>query len=235
MKILGLSAGRKMGNSEVLLKEAMMAAEQEGAEIGMIRLLDLDLRPCTGCLACYSSLTQGGAGNCVLKDDLPFLDEQLMECDALILASPVFVLGPHGLIKVLNDRLGPSHDMGFRLEAKRIRAAKSVITGEGPDERSFKKRVGAFVAVAGAPTPKAAPFALPLMNLFTWPSRIAVVDQMQVLGASLYGSVVLMPDAIERAGRLGRNVVEAMKALPTRPRGWAISPVRVPVATPTCC
>jgi hypothetical protein len=150
----------------------------------------------------------------VLKDDLPFLDEQLMECDALILASPVFVLGPHGLIKVLNDRLGPSHDVGFRMEAKRIRDAQSITAGEGPDERSFKKRVGAFIAVAGSATPVAAPFALPLMNLFTWPLRITAVDQMQVLGAGRLGDAALMPDALARAGRLGKNVVMAMKVPP---------------------
>ena len=211
MRILGLSAGRKMGNNEILVKEALMAAEDEGAEAGMIRLLELHIKPCTGCLVCYVSLTRGGAGKCVLKDDLAFLDEQLMQCDGLIVASPAFVLGPHGLIKVLSDRLGPSHDVNFRAEAKKMRAERGITEGESPDERSFKKRKGAFIVVGGASTSKAASLALPLMNLLTLSSHIAIVDQMQVMGSSLFNNVVLVPGALDRARRLGRNVVKALE------------------------
>jgi multimeric flavodoxin WrbA len=209
MKILGLSAGRKMGNNEVLVKEALMAAEEAGAKVGMIRLLDLDIKPCTGCLACYNSLRNGGSGKCVLKDDAMLLDEHLMESDGVILAAPVFVLGPHGLIKVLSDRFGPSHDVNFRMEAKKMRAAKGITKGHGPDERSFKERVGAFIAVGGASTYYPVSLGLPLMYLFTMSTRIRVVDQMQVLGISLFENVVLQPEILERARRLGRNVAEA--------------------------
>jgi multimeric flavodoxin WrbA len=60
MKLLGLSCGRKMQNTEVLVKEAMRAAEELGADVGMIRLLDLNIKPCTGCVNCVRSLMQGG-------------------------------------------------------------------------------------------------------------------------------------------------------------------------------
>ena len=62
MRLLGLSCGRKMQNTEVLVKEAMMAAEDVGAEARMIRLLDLDIKPCKGCTLCARSLMQGGPG-----------------------------------------------------------------------------------------------------------------------------------------------------------------------------
>jgi multimeric flavodoxin WrbA len=208
MKLLGLSFGRKMQNTEVLIKEAMMAAEKMGADVGMIRLLDLDIKPCTGCTKCVQSLMQGGPGKCVIKDDLHLVDEQLMECDALILGSPVFVLTPHGLLKVISDRFGPSHDYAFRKEAQKVREAKA--KGEGPDKRSFKNRVAGFISVGGAITPHWLSLGLPLMNLFTFPSHIQVVDQMQVLGVSRWGHVVLNDEAMARARNLGHIVAQAM-------------------------
>lgn len=210
MKLLGLSCGRKMENTEVLVKEALMGAEELGAEVGMMRLLELDIKPCTGCTSCAQSLIQGGAGKCVIKDDLHILDEQLMECDGVILGAAVYVLGPPGLLKVICDRFGPSHDVSWRMEAKKIRAAKGKSQDKGPDERSFKTRVAGFISVGGASTPNWLSFGLPLMNLFTFPSHITVIDQMQVLATTQYGNVVMNEVAIARARRLGRNIAEAM-------------------------
>ena len=44
MKLLGLSFGRKMENTEILVKEAMMGAEEAGSDVGFIRVLDLDIK-----------------------------------------------------------------------------------------------------------------------------------------------------------------------------------------------
>jgi multimeric flavodoxin WrbA len=42
-----------MGNSEILLKQALMEAEKlSGAEVEIIRLMDLTIKPCTGCESC---------------------------------------------------------------------------------------------------------------------------------------------------------------------------------------
>jgi len=208
MKLLGLSCGRKMQNTEILVKEAMMVAEELGVDIGMIRLLDLDIKPCTGCVSCVRSLMQGGPGKCVIKDDLHLVEEELMESDGLILGSPVFVLTPHGLLKVMSDRFGPSHDYAFRMEAQKIRETKG--KGNGPDKRFRKDRVSGFISVGGAVTPHWLSLGLPLMNLFTFPSHIQVVDQMQVLGVSRWGHVVLNDEAMARARKLGHNVAQAM-------------------------
>ena len=208
MKLLGLSYGRKMQNTEILVKEAMMAAEELGADVGMIRLLDLDVKPCTGCVNCVRSLMQGGPGKCVIKDDLHLVEEELMECDGLIVGSPVFVLTPHGLLKVISDRFGPSHDYAFRMEAQKITEAKG--KGKGPDKRFLKNRVSGFISVGGAVTQNWLSLGLPLMNLFTFPSHIQVVDQMQVSGVSRWGHVVLNDEAMARARKLGRHVAEAM-------------------------
>ena len=42
-KIMGVTAGRKNSNSEILLKEALMACEELGAEVRMINLKDFHI------------------------------------------------------------------------------------------------------------------------------------------------------------------------------------------------
>ncbi len=90
MKVLGISCGRRMSNTEIMVKEALMGAEEAGAEVQFLRLQDYYIKPCTGCNSCVVDLMEKhGGGACTLKnDDFPFIDDLIMDCDALILGSP---------------------------------------------------------------------------------------------------------------------------------------------------
>ncbi|MCM8711238.1 flavodoxin family protein [Clostridium sp. SYSU_GA19001] len=209
MKILGISCGRKMSNTEILVKEALMGAEEMGAEVELVRLQDLNLKPCTGCNACVISLLEkGGAGECVIKDDdFAFIDEKILECDGIIIGSPIYEKTPSGQLKVLNDRMGPSHDMAMRIIGKKIREEKGITTGKGPDERSFKTRVASLIAVGGSEWDN---LALPMMHLFTLSMQMEVVDKMLVNWVALPGMVALNDDALARARKSGRHVAETL-------------------------
>lgn len=218
MKLLGLSFGTKLGKgpmggtNEILIKEALMAAEEMGVEAGFIRMLDFDIKPCKGCVACVMSILQGGDGSCSIKDDLAFIDEQVLEADGLIIGAPVYVLGPTGLLKVVADRWGPSHDTYWRMQAKKIAAN----TGKkGPDERSFKNRVAGLMCTGGASTPHWVGLGLPLMYLMCFSRHITPVDHLAVFPGkypSMRGSHLLLnEEVLERARIMGRKVAEAMK------------------------
>jgi len=96
MKLLGFSCGRKMGNTETLVKEALMGAEEVGVEVEIVRLLDMDIRPCRFCKVCMRRLE--GPEACVIKDDGAFLYNCVMDCDGLILGTPVYALDRPGLL-----------------------------------------------------------------------------------------------------------------------------------------
>ena len=50
MKILGIAGSkRKKGNTSILLKEALKAAQKEGAETELIFLGDYTIKDCLGC------------------------------------------------------------------------------------------------------------------------------------------------------------------------------------------
>ncbi len=100
MKVLAIvSSARKTGNSEILAK-AMLAALPDSLEKKLLRLPDLAIEPCK---ACYACLDKGVS--CIINDEFNELLRQVRQADAVILASPVYFLGMHTRLKLVNDRL----------------------------------------------------------------------------------------------------------------------------------
>lgn len=210
MKILGLTCGRKMSNTEILMKEALMGAEEMGAEVELVRLMDLDIKPCTGCNACVIDIFEkAGSGACVIKnDDFAFIDEKIHECDGLIVGSPIYEKTPQGLLKILNDRMGPSHDLAFRMIAQKIREEKGITTGKGPDPRSFKPKAAAIFGVGGSDWTT---LTLPLLFMFTQPMNLTVLDQKIYNWTALPGVVAFNEEYLQRARLTGRHMAESLK------------------------
>ena len=71
MKVLGISAGTLNGSNDAMCKEALMAAQEAGAEVEFINLHKLDIKHCTGCKACVMGLFSGRGNACVIKDNKP--------------------------------------------------------------------------------------------------------------------------------------------------------------------
>ena len=97
-KVVGFSFGRKMSNTEVMIKEALLECERAGMEIEFIRCDELNIHICTGCCACVGGLMSGrGRGACVHKDDdFHIIEEALMSADAVIVGSPTYEFAPTG-------------------------------------------------------------------------------------------------------------------------------------------
>jgi multimeric flavodoxin WrbA len=192
MKLLGISAGRKMGNSEILLKEALMAAEATGdIEVEIIRLHDLKIRFCTGCEECVRPDNTEG---CIIRDDMSFLKSKLAECDALIISSPTYILRPPAIFYAMNERfLGFGHK--FLMDVYK------------------RKRAGAIISVGGTDWTQ---MALPALMMPFFMLNISVVDKMQAKWASAPGHVLLYNDVMNRAFDLGKNIAKAMKKTPDK-------------------
>lgn len=100
MKILGISASfRRQGNTEILVKEALMAAEEAGAEVDFLRLTDYRIEECRGCGACET-----GVRPCQIKDDFNPLLKEIYNSDGLILGTPCYYFSAPGLLKTFLDR-----------------------------------------------------------------------------------------------------------------------------------
>jgi multimeric flavodoxin WrbA len=189
-KIIGLSCGRKNGNSEILLKEACMGAEELGVESEIIRAMDLRVKPCTGCESCSIAMARGKEVRCAIKDDdVPWiLEKTLVEDCGLMVSGPVYHLRANSYFEIIHERMLPTM---FRYP-----------------EVLKKTRVGAIISVGGG-EPEWTPLGLTSMNIFVQHSRI-LVDQMQVNYVGRPGAVLMQEKQLKRARELGRRVARAM-------------------------
>jgi multimeric flavodoxin WrbA len=225
MKVLGLSCGRKMQNTEILVKEALMAAEDSGMDVEFTRILDLEIKPCRFCMPCLFQQK----GECIIKDDAMFLYNLIMDSDGFIIGAPVYSLTPPGILKMFEDRMmGPKTDVAFLIEQKKLGGKDRMGNPRWIDERAFKNRVGGFISLGGASTPNWLSFGLPLLYTMTFPPQIDVIDQMQVIRVGQFGHTSKHQKALTRARHLGRNVAEAMKK-PLSERKWLGDPGICPV------
>ena len=209
-KILGLSFGRKMGNCEVMVKQALNACKEAGHEIRFIRVNDLDIQDCTGCISCVVSMIMGKSGKCHLKDECHILDDAIMDCDAMIVACPTFEMGPTGTFRTVCDRFGPSHDLSFRKVAIEEGLAAGKDPANLPDQRCLKKRVAALISVGGAMTRNWIAFTLPTMFALPMTMGFDVVDTYEYWGAMAWNNVVGNEPVMERMTKLGRNIADAV-------------------------
>ena len=210
MKILGLSFGRKNRNSDILVKEALLGAKEAGAEIAFLNMMDKQIGHCTGCAACDRRREKGGPSRCIIKDDFPFVEDAILEADGIIVAAPVYVLGPIGQYKNLVDRMGPSHDRSQmeRENAKRIAQGK---TGEELlDPRLFKDRFLGMISVGGARTENWTSMGLPNMHLFSFSMQMNVVDHYNAYRMGDIVNPLFDDELLARMRQMGRSVAESI-------------------------
>ena len=100
MYVLGISGGRRMGNSEILVKEALMGVEETGAMVEIVRLVDLDIKPPAG-----EDMLQ------VKGDDASGLSKKMSDCDGIILSAPTFCLTVPGFMMNIRDRVSIRHSI----------------------------------------------------------------------------------------------------------------------------
>jgi len=208
MKALGLSFGRKMQNSEIMVKQVLKQLEARGFETHFIRMLDLDIKPCKGCTACVGSLLSGGSGACIIKDDFHIVEEAILEADAIVVCAPIYVWAPSGLFKTICDRMGPSHDLAFRTNAVEI--AKKMGKEPAVDPRAFKPRAAAYLTVGGARTKNWTSLGLPQMYEFG-SMGLHVVDALNVYAAMDYEHILGNEEVMARLTEVGNHLADALE------------------------
>lgn len=102
MKILGIVCSpRKAGNTEILVKEALQAATEAGAETELFLIAGKKIAPCDGCNACLKD------GVCKIKDDMQTLIEQMEKSDGVVFGTPVYFYNVTAQAKAVIDRTYP--------------------------------------------------------------------------------------------------------------------------------
>lgn len=99
MKILALyGSPRRNGNTARLLRRAVDGAREAGAAVEECVLRDMTISPCLEIYGCKQD------GRCVIKDDFQYIHDQLLSCQGVMLASPMFFYTVSSHTKILMDR-----------------------------------------------------------------------------------------------------------------------------------
>ena len=199
MKLAAFSAGRTNGNTEVFLKEALMAAEAKGIEVQLYRLRDYDLHACT---SCYNSCPPDPT-KCPHQDDAMFLIDAFLDCDGFLIGASVFSLTPNSLLFTFRDRVfGPKMDVAGYFT--NTRPAPPFAKGR------FKRRPGAMISVGGCVTEAWTSLGLPNLYTTTFSAQTEVVDFLNVYGVADHDAAPFAQDWIAKAHKLGENLADAM-------------------------
>jgi multimeric flavodoxin WrbA len=122
LKVLGIVCSpRKGGNTEILLQEALRGAKESGAETELLRISEMKIATCDGCMTCR------GSGECRIMDDMQEVYQKIATADGIIIGSPVYFYCVSGQAKTFMDR---TYAMRY-------------------PSRKLKNKVGGAIAVAG--------------------------------------------------------------------------------------
>ena len=202
MKILGISSGGKDGNNDSMCKQALMGAKEMGAEVEFVRLLDLDLKYCTGCVACVMSLFSAKGNRCALKDDFDWLLDKMLDAQGVVFSTPVFVKGTPGVFHTIIDRFGPRMDRVHNIISTDI-AKKN--NGTIPDPRILQDKVVSYMGIGGS----------------DWTTRIQCDHGLQALSPiwkiidndvfPWSKGIIMEDEKVARAHQIGVNLAKAAR------------------------
>ena len=101
MKILIINGSpRKQGHILKMLQLMETEAKDNGDEVTVVRVADLAIRPCIGCMSCREKLKC-----CLPEDDAQRVLKQIEEAHALIIGAPCYWGNLPGQLKVMFDRI----------------------------------------------------------------------------------------------------------------------------------
>lgn len=92
-------SGRRNGNSEAAVEEALKAILQSGDKVVRFHLSEMSILHCRACNACVHN-----GGVCVLKDGMEAIYESIQHSDLLLIATPIYFSGPSSFLKQAIDR-----------------------------------------------------------------------------------------------------------------------------------
>ncbi len=188
-QLLGISSSPRLnGNSDLLLREALAAAEAAGAICEYLRLADFSIAACTECNGCYKT------GRCVVQDDYQQIFEKIVKAELLIFATPVFFMNVCAQAKLLIDRC-------------QCLWARKYILGRSPLRSTGLAGRALVIAVGGSKSRKMFDSIKLTMKYYLDAVDMCYWANLFVNKVDEAGKVRQHPAALKEARRLGRELV----------------------------
>jgi multimeric flavodoxin WrbA len=181
-----LGSPRRRGNSDTLALEFLRGARSRGVEHTLIIPTDLGLSPCDGQNRCFED------GMCSINDGMNAVYDEVSGAPLLLIATPVYFMGPPGTLKSFIDRF------------QAVWARSAVLGTFDPDSPERRMRHKCFAILVGATGND--------MNMYK-PSRSILKAFANVIGFDYLGELIAAGlDGPEDAARRKDLLKEAFAA-----------------------
>jgi len=177
---------RRKGNSSTLLDQAVQGALETGATVEKIVLRDLRISPCLEIYRCRDD------GRCVIQDDFQKVHDKILDCQGLILASPIFFYTVSAHTKIFMDRCQSLWVKKYWID-------------KVPFGQWEPKRQGLFISVGATTGQKLFEGALLTVKYFFDVLDIKMGKTLLYRGLDLEGDVLNHPEYLEEAKAGGKD------------------------------
>jgi multimeric flavodoxin WrbA len=193
MKVLVINGSPRgdRGATAGVLKPFMEGMESAGANVELVNLPRLKINPCRGCFDCWWKTP----GVCIQDDDMKNMLPKLADSDLTIYATPVYVDGMTGQMKIFMDRSIPLLEGKWELRDNHCRH---------PLREGTKAGKIALVSVSGFTEPDN------FEPLVVHMKAAALNMKREFVGAVLRPCAWIIPAAEERVASF-EDVIEALR------------------------
>ena len=191
-KILGIGGSpRKGGNSDILLKQLLKGARDEGIATEEIQLRDYQFQPCIGCERCRKDKRCTG-----LQDGMQLIYPKIREAGGMVLISPIYSYNVTALMKSFIDRLY----CFYNFSDERPGYWSSQLANQG------RKAIIAVVGEQATREEGGMDLTFETMRRSIKALGYEVIDELPVLGIFHKGKVKEYPQYLDEAEELGRQL-----------------------------
>ena len=166
-----LGSPRRRGNSDTLALEFLRGAASRGHGHTLLIPTELGLAPCDGQNTCFKD------GRCLIRDGMNDIYEKVLGTPYLLIATPVYFMGPPGSLKAFIDRF------------QAVWARSSLLGEFDPDSPKRRSEHRVFAIVVGATEENS--------NMYK-PTRSIIKAFSNVIGFEYAGDIVAT--GLDKAG-----------------------------------
>ena len=183
---------RRRGNTSLLLQRAVQGAMEAGDHVDEVILRDLKMSPCLEIYGCKKT------GRCVIQDDFQKLYDQILSCEGIMLASPIFFYTVSAHTKILMDRCQSLWVKKYWLEEK-------------SHEKKEQERKGLFISVGATGGKKLFDGVLLSVRYFFDALDTKLSQTLLYRGLDFEGDILKHPEYLEEAYGAGMELSRTIR------------------------
>jgi multimeric flavodoxin WrbA len=186
-----LGSPRRRGNGDILAHEFLKGAASRGYRHDVIVPTDLAISPCDGGNQCLAD------GNCIIRDGMNEIYDRVLASTRLLIATPVYFMGPPGSLKCFIDRF------------QAVWARSAILKTFDPDtpERRSSHRAFVIYTCAAKKDPKMYRPAVSIIKAFLNVTGFAYAGELIAAGLEKMDAASGRPDLLKQAFSAGRSFV----------------------------